>query len=127
VAVVFIGLSCLQLVPDVFGAGVHPLAAGPAGSPEQVCARGIQKLSGALDRARSAAGGPGFEGALQPEWADAPQIQASCEKSSAGLDAWAALLRLRSAEQQLARSGDSLALLDPLRREVASHLPADLR
>jgi hypothetical protein len=125
VAVAFIGVSVAQIIPDVFGAWVHPLPPSSPGSPARICAEGVRDLAKALDRARDAAGGPGFGKALQPEWAGAPGIEQACARSSEGLDAWAALLRLRSGEEQLAREpGDPLA---PLQRAVASHLPADLR
>ena len=44
---------------------------------------------------------------------------------NAGRDAWAALERLRSAQEQLAREGS--AVLRPLRRELGAHLTPDLR
>jgi hypothetical protein len=125
VAVAFIGVSVLQIIPDVFGAWVHPLPPSSPGSPARICAEGVRDLARALDRARDSAGGPGFDKALQPEWNGASGIEQACARSSEGLDAWAALLRLRSGEEQLAgQPGDPLA---PLQREVASHLPADLR
>ena len=125
VAVAFIAISVLQIIPDVFGAWVHPIVASTPGSPPRICADGVLTLARALDRAKDAAGGPGFDRALQPEWNAASGIEQACARSSEGLDAWAALLRLRRAEEQLAGSpGDPLA---PLQREVASHLPADLR
>lgn len=125
VAVAFIGISLVQIIPDVFGVWVRPLPPASPGSPARICAEGVRNLATALDRARDAAGGPGFAKALQPDWNAAPGIEQACARSSEGLDAWAALLRLRSAEEQLAsRPGESLV---PLQRAVASHLPADLR
>jgi hypothetical protein len=129
VAVAFIAVSVLQIIPDVFGAWVHPLPTASPGSPPRICAEGVKALARALDRASASAGSPGFDKALQPEWSDAPAVEQACARSSEGLDAWAALLRLRSAEQQLARRGgpppgEDLARLQ---REVASHLPVDLR
>ncbi len=125
VSVAFSGSSVAQLIPGVFGTGAHPIPAGAPGSPERVCAQGIGQLARALDRAGPMAGGPGFAAALHPEWDDAAGIQAVCTTAGGGLDAWAALLRLRSAQEQLAgRSPDDVVAL---RREVASHLPTDLR
>jgi hypothetical protein len=125
IAVAFIAISVLQIVPAVFGVWIRPLPSATPGSPARICADGVRRLAAALDRANAVAGGPAFDRALQPEWNDAPAVEQACGKSPEGLDAWASLLRLRSAEQQLAgRSGDPLA---PLRREVASHLPVDLR
>jgi hypothetical protein len=105
IAVVFIGASAWNIVPAVFGANVHPLPSGPAGSPERACADGVRRLERSL-----------------PQWQDAAGVQSECAKSSAGLDAWASLLRLRMAAQQL---GD--ADLAPLRQDVETHLPGDLR
>jgi hypothetical protein len=125
VAVTFIGLSVLQLVPAVFGADIRPLPASAPGTPGRVCADGVAHLVQALDRAGPMAGGPAFVEALKPEWDAAPGIQQACGASAEGTDAWAALLRLRSAQEQLA--GRNAAGLLPLRREVAAHLPADSR
>ena len=125
VALGFIAISVAQIIPAVFGVGVRPLPAAAAGSTEGACAEGVRRLNRALDRAGPLAGGPAFAEALQPEWNDAPGTQLACGRSSEGLDAWAALLRLRSAEEQLAGRGDRDVAT--LRREVASHLPAELR
>ncbi len=133
VAVVFIGLSVLRIIPDVFAVWVHPLPPASPGSPARICAEGIKSLAKAVDRARPSAGSPAFEQALRPEWDAAAPVEQACAQSSEGLDAWAALLRLRSAEVQLARrGGDPLGQeyaqdLATLQREVASHLPVDLR
>jgi hypothetical protein len=133
VAVAFIAVSVLQIIPDVFGAWVHPLPPASPGSPARICAEGVKTLARALDRASASAGSPAFDEALKPEWNGAPTVEQACSRSSEGLDAWAALLRLRSAEQQLARRGgetpgpDYARDLATLQREVASHLPVDLR
>jgi hypothetical protein len=132
VAVAFIAVSVLQIIPDVFGAWVHPLPPASPGSPARICAEGVKTLARALDRASPSAGSPAFDKALQPEWNDAPAVEQACARSSEGLDAWAALLRLRSAEQQLARHagdppGEQAQDLATLQRQVASHLPVDLR
>jgi hypothetical protein len=105
VAVVFIGASVWNIIPAVFGANIQPLPAGPEGSLERTCADGVRRLEHGL-----------------PGWQDAAGVETACSASSAGLDAWAALLRLRSAGQQLS-PGD----LAPLKRDVEAHLPADLR
>ena len=72
-----------------------------------------------------AAGSASFAARLEPEWASAGSIEQACGQSSEGIDAWAALARLRSAEEQLAPR--ATAELEPLRRDVDAHLPADLR
>jgi hypothetical protein len=85
----------------------------------------VRKLERALDRAVEAAGSPSFQARLQPEWAEEATVGQACRQSNEGIDAWAALARLRSAEEQLSpRAG---AELEPLRRDVIAHLPADLR
>ena len=66
-----------------------------------------------------------FSARLRPEWEEKDAVQRACSQSNQGLDAWAALARLRSAEEQLAPDGRGL--LAPLRRDVREHLPADLR
>lgn len=125
VAVALIGLSSAQIVPAVFGMGIHPLPAGAPGSPERTCAEGVRRLEGALDRAGPMAGAPGFPEAIRPEWDDAGRVETACARSTEGLDAWAALRRLRAAEEQLAGTGpEDVAAL---RRDVAAHLPPDLR
>jgi hypothetical protein len=110
VAVVFIGMSAVQIVPAIFRVGVTPLPAPGQDANAAACAVGIRDRLG-----RTAS----------PELPDEEQVRSACEKSPAGLDAWASLARLRSAERQL--DGTRPEELDPLRRDVAAHLPADLR
>ena len=125
VSVALIGSSAMQIIPSVFGAGIRPIPATPPGSSARTCADGVRKLERALDRAEDSAGSSSFQVRLQPEWAGAAAIEEACNQSSEGIDAWAALVRLRSAEEQLApRPGSEL---EPLRRDVIAHLPADLR
>jgi hypothetical protein len=116
-AVSFIGASALQIVPAVFGAGIRPLPSSPAGSSARVCAEGVHELLLAVGSADPNKAAP------PPEW---ERVEHACGSSPEGLDAWAALMRLRSAAAQIARSGESVEL-DPLRRDVAAHLPAELR
>ena len=59
------------------------------------------------------------------DWPDETEVRGACEKSPEGLDAWASLARLRRAEEELA--GDASGELQALRRDVAAHLPTDLR
>jgi hypothetical protein len=125
VSVGIIGLSAVQIVPAVFGAGITPIPAAQAGTRERTCAEGVQRLAAALDRAADSAGSASFEQRLQPEWSDAGSIREACGQAREGLDAWAALERLRSAAEQLGPRGSGE--LDPLRRDVRAHLPADLR
>jgi len=128
VAVVFIAASAVQIVPAIFGANVTPLPdvdrqKGPATDRDRdvaVCAQGIRRrLDHAIDRAAAPAAEP------EREWPDEGDVRGACEKSPAGLDAWASLARLRSAERQL--KGGQQQELGPLLRDVGAHLPSDLR
>jgi hypothetical protein len=126
VAVVYIGASAVDIIPAVFGVVMHPLPSAPPGTPARVCADGLRRLVSTAE-----AGG------------SEDDVQRACAASREGLDAWAALERLRSAERQLARpsragtarparagteerSGSEQELQE-LRRQVLAHLPADLR
>jgi hypothetical protein len=117
VAVVFIGASAVQIIPAVFGAGITPLPAAPPGSAARACADGVRALLRQLDTE------PGAREAGD-EW---DRTARTCEGSAEGLDAWAALMRLRSAERQTSGQRIDRAELAPLRRDVAAHLPPDLR
>jgi hypothetical protein len=108
-AVVYIGASALDIIPAVFGAVMHPLPAAPPGTPARACAEGIRRLASTAD----ATGGD--------------DVQRACAASREGLDAWAALERLRSAERQLAGRDGSEQELQNLHFQVLAHLPADLR
>ncbi len=140
IAVAFIGASVAQIIPQVFGVQIRPLAGDSPGSPEQVCAEGIRDLAKTLERAggettvgrhddASSAlaeqGAPGsFRAGLGPQWGASAGLESACARARHGYDAWAALLRLERAEEQLGGTrGDELATL---RRDVSAHLPPDL-
>jgi hypothetical protein len=142
VAVVFIGASAAQIIPAVFGAGIRPLSPGEAGSPEDECAHGVRSLALALDRASAQAWSPSleqdrpldlgietarlpFQRGLLPDRNVEANIEQACAKTSVGLDAWAALQRLRTADEQIILRG--FGELVPARRDVMAHLPANLR
>lgn len=110
VAVVYIAASAADIIPAVFGVVLHPMSAAPPGTPARTCAEGLRRLVSTADGTGSDDG-----------------VQRACAASREGLDAWAALERLRSAEQQLAGRSGSEPELQKLRREVLAHLPADLR
>jgi len=109
VTVAYIGASAVDIVPAVFGAVMHPLPLTPPGTPARACAEGLRRLVSA------------------PEAGGNDEVQRACAASREGLDAWAALERLRSAERQLAGRSGSEQELQELRRQVLAHLPADLR
>jgi hypothetical protein len=133
--VTFVGASAWQIVPAVFGLGVQPIPDAAPGSPERRCAEGVRALaasvtsegqSGSLLGApplggSDRAGGPG----AVADWEHPEPVRQACEAARAGLDAWAALLRLRSAAEQLPPGSGTE--LERLRRDVAAHLSADLR
>jgi hypothetical protein len=137
VAVSFIGASAVQIIPVVFGADETALAAAAPASPERACALGLHGLLLALDRAgarglsrtRSRVDADSalttFRQALSPEWDDVEAVAQQCASSHDGLDAWAAVERLRIGEEQAVRR--SRLELTPLRDDVVAHLPADLR
>jgi hypothetical protein len=117
VAVSFIGASAVQIIPAVFGAGIKPLPSSPPGSSARACAEGVRALMLSLNGADPAQAAP------PTQW---ESVGHACDASPEGLDAWAALMRLRSASEQVVLRGDHVEL-DPLRRDVAAHLPAELR
>lgn len=149
VASVFIGLSALQIVPAVFGLGVTPLAGLPdlSGPTPRGCSEGVRRLAAALDRAAARAveargdevrsqgrvleekqaaadeeaALQSFRAALAPEWDGEEAVAALCKDDPRGEDAFAALLRLRLAEEHFLRK--ELVEIAPLRRDVAAYLP----
>ena len=132
-AVLFIGSSTWQIVRALFAENHDSILVSPE---QRACAVGLRELASALDRAASLVVASSYEdGAneavaafrrgLSPEWNTAVSVQRTCASSPEGVDAWAALERLRSAEEQLTRQ--SRAELGPIRRDLTAHLPSDLR
>jgi hypothetical protein len=142
IAVLFIGASTGQIIRAVFAVGLIPTATS------EPCARGVTRLARALGpgypretddpRARQAGSnapsprpplGDSSANDLRVEgrspWADADGIARACATASEGLDAWAALQRMRLAQLELARRDRTDVEL--LERDVSAHLPADLR
>jgi hypothetical protein len=114
IAVIFIGSSAAQVVPAVFGFGVRPLPSAPPGSSARTCAEGVRAL--AQDTVQDTGDSPPNR--------ESPVYRA-CAASPEGLDAWAALLRLRRAAAELPHGNPPE--LGPLRRDLSAHLPAELR
>lgn len=108
-AVVYIGASAVDIVPAVFGAVMHPMPPALPGTPARACAEGLRRL------------------VSMPDATGSDDVRRQCATSREGLDAWAALERLRSAERQLTGRSGSEQELQELRRQVLAHLPADLR
>jgi hypothetical protein len=126
VSLAFVGSSSWQIIPAVFGSGFTPLPSGAApGSPEQRCASGVRSLADALDQPRLALPGAPSRPGLSPVWDSASEVQSACTEAQGGPQAWASLQRLRMAEEHSDRlDRDDI---DAVRRDVAAHLPADLR
>jgi hypothetical protein len=126
-AAAFIVLSGRNVIWGVFGLDAEPAPAGaPAG---RVCGEKIAALAHALDRGVAAAAGAHTEpeamarmrAALAPEWEAEADSSAACAADPHGAAAWAALLRLRRAEEvAVARH---VAQTGPLRHELAAYLP----
>jgi hypothetical protein len=134
VAMAFIASSSWQIIPAVFGARIEPLPAAARGSPDRQCAVGVRALLGALDRVTGQVGpstadddetAAALRARLSPEWDGAGEVGRACETSAQGQQAWAALQRMKMAEDMPVRMGqEGLALL---RVQVTEHLPPDLR
>lgn len=128
-AIVFILLSVKALVAGVFHTDGTPLGGGPATPTEKTCADGIRALTAALDRAMVAAAAKhedaevraAFGAALSPEWDGEARLGEICRSEPRGADAFAALLRLRRAEEGFL--GRQVAEIAPLRRDVEAYLP----
>jgi hypothetical protein len=135
IAVAFIGASALQIARAVFGYDGVPVTGWQATTTaDRACATGLRDLVEILDRADpgplpagdvdDAPLAPPQGSLLRPSDRDR-SISQACAASPEGLDAWAALERLRSARELITRR--SQAELGPLRRDLLAHLPADLR
>ncbi|WP_394838874.1 hypothetical protein LVJ94_18450 [Pendulispora rubella] len=136
-ATAFILSSTYQLVVGVFGLGSEPLpgSAPPASAVEaQACSDGIALLSAALERSFAHSVGPdgasarteeavvaAFRKNLEPEWTGEPAIERTCGSHPHGHEAFAALLRLKLAQEGLVRR--QMVEIDPLRRSVNAYLP----
>jgi hypothetical protein len=131
-ALAFVVWSTKDLILAVFGGGGRPLplpVAASAHGGEPSCAEELSAMELAVDRAISAAAhaqqekeaSEAYEGALAPEWAHPAGVESRCAAESPhGKDAFATLVRLRVAGEQLARR--HARELAPLRRDVASFL-----
>jgi len=106
--VAFILATAVHVIPAVFGAWVTPIRAGDPGSAG--CVRGLRDAQRALEM-----------GDL-----DSPEgVHAACSGTPEGLQAWASFERLRVATGQV-KDRDPAALAW-MKRDLAAHLPSDLR
>ena len=123
-AAAFIVISTIDIAHGVYGRPAP--AAGPP--PTRGCLLHIQALAMALDRAMSAAGASrdesaalrAFDAATKPDWDSLPYTEQLCSSTPRGVDAFAALLRLRAAEESFLRR--RVAEVAPLRRDVDAYL-----
>ncbi len=108
-AIAFIADSTVQIVSAVFGLGVQPLPRPQTSAEARRCALGILTLE---------------QTNLPLAWDDADAIARACERVAGGRDAWAALERLRTAQQL---TPQDRAALGRLRDDVGAYLPPELR
>ena len=121
----FIVTSTLDIARGVYGEHV---ASGEGPPPSVACVGGIKALVGALDRAMSVAAAsrdesaalPAFAGATKPEWDAAADVENACSATPQGKDAFAALVRLRAADESFLQR--RIAEIAPLRRDVDAYL-----
>lgn len=121
----FVVLCVEEIVVGVFGLRPGSIAGAPAGSPGRACGDGIRDLLGALDRGVLAASAGHDEkdavallnAALAPEWSREGALAQTCAADANSAEAWAALLRLRRAEEGAA--GRRAVLVGPMRADVA--------
>ena len=124
-AAAFVLLCVKEIVVGVFGLREGTVATAAPGSTGQACAAGIRDLVRALDRGVLAANAARDEkdavarldAALAPEWDRETTLAATCGSDANGAEAWAALLRLRRAEEGAA--GRRAVLVGPMRADVA--------
>jgi hypothetical protein len=125
----FILLSIKALMDGVFHEPETGSPAAVVASTGKACADGVRTLATALDRGMAAAATakdePGakasFERAISPEWDREAAVGTDCKTDLRGADAFAALLRLRRAEEGFL--GRQVVEIAPLRRDVEAYAP----
>jgi hypothetical protein len=133
-ATAFVILSTWQIIAQVFGFTAAPLTAGVPAPPSTAgpCAEGIRAFSAALDRGVAASSTARTEAealaqmrAAMPEWEREAAIASTCGADPRGAEAWAALLRLRRAEEGAA--GRRVVDVAAVRRDVEAYVGPDRR
>jgi hypothetical protein len=126
-ASIFVALTTLEIARAVFGAGVGIReSVMPALLADGVCSDDIRGLAAAVERAIAASSripsdaGTQYCNALRPEWLNERAIAAQCASEPAGADAFATVLRMRLAGEELARR--QAGELGPIRRTLAAYL-----
>jgi hypothetical protein len=126
-ATAFVLWSTKLLIWPLFGLEAPAeRATNPAGA---ACAEAIRPLARALDRALAASAAShgqteastSFRAALSPEWDHEEAARQACAADKSGLDAYAALMRLRRVEEGFAER--QAVEVDPVRRDVQARLP----
>jgi hypothetical protein len=124
----FVALCTWQLVSGVFNVGAAPLTVHGS-LPSDACSQDLRALRAALDRALAASVTASddatalatYRRALSPEWDGEKTAADRCAKEPLGTEAYAALLRLRLAQEaQLRRQ---IVEMGPIRRDLAAYLP----
>ena len=95
----------------------------------KACADGVRTLAAALDRGMIAAvsardevaASSAFQQAIASDWEREASVGTECKADPRGADAFAALLRLRRAQEGFL--GRQLVEIAPLRRDVEAYLP----
>jgi hypothetical protein len=118
-AVAFILATAFHVIPAVFGVWIAPVASGGPGS----CAQSLRDLAVALDADATPRPWADPREAVRTE--DRDLAANRCALTPGGYEAWAAFERLRIAREQL--EGRDPAALAQLKRDLAAHLPSDLR
>jgi hypothetical protein len=125
-AAAFVLSSARSVVWGLFGLEAAPTATAPAG---RACGEAIARLARALDRGVAATSAARTDvealaqmrAALAPEWDAEASGAATCAEDPHGADAWAALMRLRRAEEGAVAS--RAAQTGPVHRELEAYLP----
>lgn len=124
IVAIFIVITTTQIARGVFGKG----ATKSSNPPPAACVAGISRMNGALDRAVASTSqitdehgvDAAFAIAVKPDWDDSDKVQADCATTPEGQDAFAAVLRLRRADEtSLERH---VAEVSPMKRDVAAYL-----
>ncbi len=124
-AAAFIVTSTVDIARGVYDEHVASTEGPP---PTAACVEGIKTLVGALDRAVSVATSAkdepsalsAFSSGAKPEWDAAYGTESACSTTPQGKDAFAALVRLRAADESFLKR--RVAEVAPLRRDVDAYL-----
>jgi hypothetical protein len=128
-AAAFVLLSARAVVWGVFGLDATESASTMSASAAPACAEKIGGLARALDRGVAAAASARtqadararMQAALAPEWDQEAATAATCTQDPRGADAWAALLRLKRAEEDaVERRAQSTGAIH---RQLEAYLP----